>query len=39
LFKVYNLKMNKEMNKLMLFGGAVILAASLLFTAARNSEF
>jgi len=31
--------MNKEMNKLMLFGGAVILAASLIFTAARNSEF
>ena len=27
------------MNKLMLVGGAVILAASLIFTAARNSEF
>jgi len=27
------------MNKLMLFGGAVVLTASLIFAAARNSEF
>jgi hypothetical protein len=31
--------MENKMNKLMLVGGAVILAASILFTAARNSEF
>ena len=34
-----NPKMENKMNKFMLVGGAVILTASILFTAARNSEF